>query len=273
MLSPTQPAVLSTTGQSASAIPPLEVHDLTVAYRTRPVLWDVDLILPEGKLVAIVGPNGAGKTTLLKAILDLVPVSAGWVQIYGKPYAQQRQLVAYIPQRTSVDWDFPTNALDVVMMGTYGKLGWFRRPGAPERARALECLQQVGIPDLAGRQISQLSGGQQQRVFLARALAQDAKLYLMDEPLAGVDATTERAIINLLRGLRDAGRTVVAVHHDLQSVPEYFDWVVLLNLRLVAAGPVSDVFTHENLHATYGGQLKILTQAADALLRRQEGQS
>ena len=251
--------------------PPVEVHDLTVAYHTRPVLWDVDLSLPDGKLIAVVGPNGAGKTTLLKAILGLVPISAGWIKVFGSPYAEKRESVAYIPQRTSVDWDFPTSALDVVLMGTYGRLGWFRRPGAAERERAMHCLQRVGISELARRQISQLSGGQQQRVFLARALAQDARLYLMDEPFAAVDATTERAIVQLLRELRDQGRTVVAVHHDLQSVPEYFDWVVLLNLRLIAAGSVREVFTQTNLQRTYGGQLKILAQAADALLRREEG--
>jgi manganese/zinc/iron transport system ATP- binding protein len=259
-------------GGLPSAVPPVEIHDLTVAYQTSPVLWDVDLTLPEGKLIAIVGPNGAGKTTLLKAMLSLVPVSAGWVHIYGKPYEEQRQLVAYIPQRKSVDWDFPTNALDVVMMGTYGRLGWFRRPGATQRSRAHACLEKVGIAPLAGRQINQLSGGQQQRVFLARALAQDAKVYLMDEPFAGVDATTERTIIELLRELRGQGKTLVVVHHDLQTVPEYFDWVVLLNLRLVAAGPVREAFTSANLQATYGGQLKILAQAAEALLRQEGGQ-
>lgn len=256
---------------SDSSAPPIEVHDLTVAYQTRPVLWDVDLILPEGKLIAVVGPNGAGKTTLLKAVVDLISPAAGSVHIYGKPYRQQRHLVAYMPQRTSVDWDFPTSVLDVVLTGTYGRLGWFRRPGRAERSLARRCLERVGIADLARRQISELSGGQQQRVFLARALAQEARIYLMDEPFAGVDATTERAIIQLLRQLRDSGRTVVAVHHDLQSIPEYFDWVVLLNLRLIAAGPVAEVFTPANLQRTYGGQLKILTQAAEALLRRQEG--
>jgi manganese/zinc/iron transport system ATP- binding protein len=268
------PTSMTNVGQagSLSQPPPVEVHDLTVAYQTRPVLWDVDLSLPEGKLVAVVGPNGAGKTTLLKAILGLVPISAGWVTVFGQPYEEQREAVAYIPQRTSVDWDFPTSALDVVLMGTYGRLGWFKRPGLLEREHALECLRRVGIVELAARQISQLSGGQQQRVFLARALAQDARLYLMDEPFAAVDATTERAIVQLLRDLRDQGRTVVAVHHDLQTVPEYFDWVVLLNMRLVAAGPIEEVFTRTNLHKTYGGQLKILSQAADALLRREEGQ-
>jgi manganese/zinc/iron transport system ATP- binding protein len=253
------------------ATPPVEVHDLTVAYGVKPVLWDVDVVFPEGKLIAVVGPNGAGKTTLLKAILNLVPISAGWVRIYGQPYAVRRKEVAYVPQRTTVDWDFPTSVLDVVLMGTYGRLGWFRRPGAGERRVARECLEKVGVADLADRQISQLSGGQQQRVFLARALAQDARIYLMDEPFAGVDATTERAILDLLRNLRQAGRTLVAVHHDLQTVPEYFDWVVLLNLRLVAAGPTARVFTAANLQATYGGHLKILAQAAEALLRKQQG--
>lgn len=265
------PSITKPSAISDSSVPPIEVHDLTVAYQTRPVLWDVDLLLPEGKLIAVVGPNGAGKTTLLKAVVDLISPAAGWVRVYGKPYRDQRHLVAYMPQRTSVDWDFPTSVLDVVLMGTYGRLGWFRRPGRAERSLARRCLERVGIADLARRQISELSGGQQQRVFLARALAQEARIYLMDEPFAGVDATTERAIIQLLRQLRDSGRTVVAVHHDLQSIPEYFDWVVLLNLRLIAAGPVAEVFTPANLQRTYGGQLKILTQAAEALLRRQEG--
>lgn len=251
--------------------PAIEVHDLTAAYRTQPVLWDVDLTLPEGKLVAVVGPNGAGKSTLLKTVLGLVPPVTGWVRIFGEPARTRRSWIGYVPQRESVDWDFPTNALDVVTMGSYGRLGWLRRPGRSQREKALQCLEHVGIRDLAGRQISQLSGGQQQRVFLARALAQDARLYLMDEPFAGVDATTERAIVALLRELRDSGRTVVAVHHDLQTVPEYFDWVVLLNLRLVAAGPVAETFTSDNLQKTYGGRLTLLSQAARALLEQRPG--
>jgi manganese/zinc/iron transport system ATP- binding protein len=242
------------------------VHDLTVAYRTQPVLWDVDVELPEGQLIAIVGPNGAGKSTLLKSVLGLVRPVTGWVRIFGESAELRRSWIGYVPQRESVDWDFPTSALDVVTMGSYGRLGWFRRPGRRQREKARECLDKVGIRDLAGRQISQLSGGQQQRVFLARALAQEARLYLMDEPFAGVDATTERAIVALLKDLRDAGRTVIAVHHDLQTVPEYFDWVVLLNLRLVAAGPVATTFTAENLHKTYGGRLTLLSQAAEAML-------
>jgi manganese/zinc/iron transport system ATP- binding protein len=250
-------------GEGAADAPPVEIRDLTVAYNARPVLWDVDLTLREGKLSAIVGPNGAGKSTLIKAALGLVPAAAGWVKIFGRPFAEQRRLVAYVPQRETVDWDFPTNALDVVMMGRYGALGWLRRPGRKEREVALECLRQVGMADYAGRQISQLSGGQQQRVFLARALAQDARLYFMDEPFAGVDATTERAIVTLLQELRAQGKTVVAVHHDLQTVPEYFDDVALLNVRLVAAGPVDEVFTSDNLHATYGGRITFLAGGPD----------
>jgi manganese/zinc/iron transport system ATP- binding protein len=246
----------------------IEVHDLTVAYRTQPVLWDVDLQLPEGKLIAVVGPNGAGKSTLLKSVLGLIRPVAGWVRIFGEAADTRRSWIGYVPQRESVDWDFPTSALDVVTMGSYGRLGWFQRPGRRQRDKALDCLGEVGIRDLADRQISQLSGGQQQRVFLARALAQEARLYLMDEPFAGVDATTERAIVGLLHQLRDSGRTVVAVHHDLQTVPEYFDWVVLLNLRLIAAGPVASTFTGENLQKTYGGRLTLLSQAARAFLEQ-----
>lgn len=244
----------------------LEAHDLTVAYRAKPVLWDVDAALPAGKLIAIVGPNGAGKSTLLKAALGLVRPLTGWVRIFGRPYAERRSWVGYVPQRESVDWDFPTDALDVVSMGLYGQVGWVRRLTRHHRRRALDCLDQVGMADLAHRQISQLSGGQQQRVFLARALAQDARLYMMDEPFAGVDAATERAIIEILKRLRGEGRTVIAVHHDLQTVRQYFDHVVLLNLRLVAAGPVETAFTDSNLHLTYGGRLTPLADAAEALL-------
>jgi manganese/zinc/iron transport system ATP- binding protein len=243
-----------------SPVPPLEVHHLTVAYHSRPVLWDVDLVIPEGQLAAIIGPNGAGKTTLIKAILGLVPAAAGWVEVYGRSYAEQRRLLGYVPQRSSVDWDFPTNVLDVVEMGRYGALGWFRRPGLAERQRAMECLESVGMADFARRQISELSGGQQQRVFLARALAQDARVYLMDEPFAGVDAVTERAIVEVLRRLRSDGKTVVAVHHDLQTVPDYFDWVALLNVRLIAAGPVNEAFTTDNLRRTYGGRIAFLPE-------------
>jgi manganese/zinc/iron transport system ATP- binding protein len=242
----------------------IEVTDLTVAYQEKPVLWDVDLEAPEGVLMAVVGPNGAGKSTLMKTILGLVPAAAGQVRVYGKPYAQQRHLVGYVPQRGSVDWDFPTDALDVVTMGLYRRLGWVRRPGRAERAAAMEALDKVGMADFAGRQISQLSGGQQQRVFLARALVQDAQVYLMDEPFAGVDATTERAIVALLRELRRQGRTVLVVHHDLQTVPEYFDWVTLLNVRRIASGPVGEAFTEENLRRAYGGRIAFLNKTPEA---------
>jgi manganese/zinc/iron transport system ATP- binding protein len=247
-----------------AAPPAIEVTDLTVAYQDKPVLWDVDLIVPPGVLMAIVGPNGAGKTTLIKAILGLIRPVAGQVLIYGKPYREQRALVGYVPQRGSVDWDFPTNVLDVTMMGRYGALGWIKRPGRAEREAALEALEKVGMRGYAHRQISQLSGGQQQRVFLARALVQDAPIYLMDEPFQGVDATTERAIVALLRELRSAGKTVVAVHHDLQTVPEYFDWVTLLNVRRIASGPVAEVFTDANLRLTYGGRVAFLNHQGAA---------
>jgi manganese/zinc/iron transport system ATP- binding protein len=236
----------------------IEVTDLTVAYKDKPVLWDIDLEVPEGILMAIVGPNGAGKTTLLKAILGLMKPAAGQVLIYGKPYEQQRRLVGYVPQRGSVDWDFPTTVLDVVMMGRYGSLGWIRRPGRREHDQAMEALEKVGMVEFAGRQISQLSGGQQQRVFLARALVQDSQIYFMDEPFQGVDAITERAIVALLQELRQAGKTVVVVHHDLPTVPEYFDWVTLLNVRRIASGPIEQVFSEENLRLTYGGRVAFL---------------
>ncbi|MDP0489844.1 MAG: ABC transporter ATP-binding protein [Verrucomicrobiota bacterium JB023] len=244
---------------------PLAVHDLTVAYHRKPVLWDVDLDIPDGKLVGIVGPNGAGKSTLLKACLDLIPRTSGEVAIYGHPYKEQRHLVGYVPQRESVDWDFPVSALDVVAMGTYRKLGWFKRVGKQQKERALNALDQVGIAHLANRQISQLSGGQQQRVFLARALAQDAQLYFMDEPFAAVDAATEQAIVELLQTLNKQGKTCLVIHHDLATVARYFDWTVLLNMRVVAAGPTSDIFTPDNLEKTYGGQLNVLNQAVQAL--------
>ncbi|MXV75760.1 metal ABC transporter ATP-binding protein [Candidatus Poribacteria bacterium] len=236
----------------------IEVTDLTVAYQDKPVLWDIDLDVPPGVLLSIVGPNGAGKTTLIKAILGLVRPAAGNVLIYDKPYEAQRRIVGYVPQRGSVDWDFPTNVLDVVMMGRYGALGWVRRPGKNERELAMQALEKVGMEAYITRQISQLSGGQQQRVFLARALVQDATIYLMDEPFQGVDATTERAIVTLLQELRANGKTVVVVHHDLQTVTDYFDWVMLLNIRRIASGPVEETFTSDNLRETYGGRVAFM---------------
>jgi manganese/zinc/iron transport system ATP- binding protein len=256
------------TGQEHPESSPLSIHDMTVAYHSKPVLWDIDLDIPPGSLVGVVGPNGAGKSTLIKACLDLIPTVSGRVTVFGKPYRKQRRLVAYVPQRESVDWDFPVNALDVVAMGTYGRLGWFRRVGATQLRAAREALDRVGLADYARRQISQLSGGQQQRVFLARALVQDASLYLMDEPFAAVDAATEQAIVALLHDLREQGRTAVVVHHDLQTVPAYFDWVILLNMRIVAAGPTRDIFTPDNLRKTYGGKLTLLDEVAEAMARQ-----
>lgn len=231
--------------------PPIEIRNLSVTYRTEPALWNIDLTFPEGKMIAIVGPNGAGKSTLIKAVMGLVPITAGKVSVYNKPYSSQRSKVAYVPQRGSVDWDFPTDALDVVEMGLYGRLGWLRRPNSKTREKARECLAKVGLEEYADRQIGQLSGGQQQRVFVARALAQDPQIYLMDEPLNGVDAITEETILSLLEDIRKEGKTIVMVHHDLQTVDKYFDWVVMLNRNLVAKGPINEVFNKENLDRAY----------------------
>ena len=250
---------------------PLSVHALTVAYQRRPVLWDIDFDARPATLIAIVGPNGAGKSTLIKACLGLLPVAAGAVEFWGKPYRQVRRRVGYVPQRESVDWDFPVSALDVVAMGRYAMIGWCRPVTRAHKRAALESLDRVGMADYANRQISQLSGGQQQRVFLARALAQEADLYFMDEPFAGVDAATERAIVELLRDLKKRQKTVICVHHDLQTAPEYFDEALLLNMRVVAAGPVEQVFTRENLHKTYGGRLTLLAEASEALGRSGRG--
>jgi manganese/zinc/iron transport system ATP- binding protein len=235
--------------------PALEVRHLTAGYRAEPVLRDVSVAVPAGTLTGVVGPNGAGKSTLLKAILGLVRPTAGTVAVRGKPLAADRLAVAYVPQRGGVDWDFPARVADVVLMGTYGRLGWFRRPGRAERNLAAAAIEQVGLTNFAGRQIGELSGGQQQRTFLARALAQQAEVYLLDEPFQGVDAVTERAVVDLLRSLRVAGKTVVAVHHDLATVPDYFDRVVLLNGTVVAGGPVAEAFTPAHLRVAYDGRL------------------
>lgn len=248
------------------------MHDVTVAYHRKPVLWDIDVTLNEPQLVGVLGPNGAGKSTLIKAILGLVPTISGEVRIFGEPVALQRGRIGYVPQRESVDWDFPVSVLDVVLMGTYGQLGWFRRPGRRQRDWARQCLDRVGLLGLEHQQIGQLSGGQQQRTFLARALAQQADLYFMDEPLAGVDAATEHTIFELLRELREQGKTVVVVHHDLRTVPRYFDHVMLLNVRLVAHGPTQAVFTEENLHKTYGGRLSLLDAVGEAFRDQQPSQ-
>ena len=243
--------------------PLIEVHDLTVTYSKKPVLWGIDLDLPPGKVIGIIGPNGAGKSTLLKAIMGLVPPDSGYVKIFGQALDQVRKKVSYVPQRGSVDWDFPASVLDVVVMGRYARLGLFQRPRKQDYALAMQSLEQVGMEQLAQRQIAQLSGGQQQRVFLARALAQEATLYLMDEPFVGVDAATEKTIITLLQVLAQQGKSIIVVHHDLQTAPDYFDWVVLLNMRLISAGPVQAVLTPNLLQEAYKGKLNILTQVSE----------
>jgi manganese/zinc/iron transport system ATP- binding protein len=245
--------------------PIIEIHDLSVAYERKPVLWDVDLSLPEGQLIGIIGPNGAGKSTLLKAIMGLLPLNSGYIQINGKPLEEMRHKISYVPQRESVDWDFPTSVYEVVMMGRYGQLGLFNRPKKADKEIVMDSLRQVGMEDFKNRQISQLSGGQQQRVFLARALAQQADIYFMDEPFAGVDAATEKAIIKLLGEMSSQNKTVIVVHHDLQSVAKYFDWIILLNMRLVASGPINEAFTPELLQETYGGKLTLLTEISDLI--------
>lgn len=232
----------------------VQVENLTVAYDVSPVLWNVNLSLPKGNLIAIIGPNGAGKTTLIKSMLGLIKPISGEIRFGGIEQSGFKNKISYVPQSESVDWDFPATALDVVMMGRYGHLGWLKRPKSSDRIMALEMLEKMGMRDYANRQISQLSGGQQQRVFLARALVQQADLYLMDEPFKGVDAQTEKSIVALLQELKSQGKTVIVVHHDLQTVSDYFDWVCLINLRVVANGPVAEVFDEKNLGAAYGGK-------------------
>jgi manganese/zinc/iron transport system ATP- binding protein len=249
-----------------SMVSPVKVNKLTVAYQKKPVLSDISFSIPEGKLIGIIGPNGAGKSTLIKAILELIPSINGSVEIFGDSYKQNRKKVGYVPQRESVDWDFPTDALDVVTMGRYGHLGWFKRPGKKDTKIAMECLEKVGMAQYAHRQISQLSGGQQQRVFLARALAQDADLYFMDEPFVGVDAATEKAIITLLNNLKTQGKTVLVVHHDLNTVKEYFDWIMLLNKELIGIGPTEELFTKDYLQTTYGGKLTMLDKDSSPVI-------
>jgi len=248
---------------------PLEIHDLTVAYHKKPVLWGIDLEVPRGRLVGIVGPNGAGKSTLIKAAMGLLPLSSGWVKVFGRPVKKNLRRIGYVPQRESVDWDFPVSVMDVVLMGRYGRLGLMRRPTREDRDKARECLEKVKMLPYANRQISNLSGGQQQRVFLARALAQESDLYFMDEPFAGVDAATEAAIIDLLHELKDKGKTLMVVHHDLPTARSYFDMLLMLNMRVVAFGDTEKVFTHELLQKTYGGRLTILSEVAHAVRQSQ----
>lgn len=238
----------------------LQVEKLSAAYRKNIILQDVSFAIPQGSLTCIVGPNGAGKSTLIKVLLGLHPNLAGQVSFFGASLKSVKENVGYVPQRGSVDWDFPTDALDVVMMGMYGQIGWIKWPKKSHKEKALEALNKVGMADYANRQISELSGGQQQRVFLARALIQNADLYFMDEPLAGVDAATERAIMTILKELKNEGKTVLVVHHDLQTVEDYFDQVLFLNRTIVAHGNIESTFTAKNIEQTYGGTVRWLKE-------------
>jgi manganese/zinc/iron transport system ATP- binding protein len=243
----------------------LETHNLTVSYDKQPVLWDIDFAIPEGKLVGIIGPNGSGKTTLLKAAMGILPADSGYSRIFEKPVEKVRERMSYVPQRQSVDWDFPATVMDVACMGRYRKGKLFGRLSKTDREIAREALERVDMLSFANRQISELSGGQQQRVFIARSLAQQADLYLMDEPFVGIDAASEEAILNLLRSMRSEGKTVILVHHDLHTALQFFDWVVLLNTRLIGAGPIEEVLTEDNLTMAYGGKLNLLSRIADLI--------
>ena len=230
----------------------IEIKKLVVAYdEDKPVLDNFNLSIEKGKMTAFVGPNGAGKSTLIKAILEFVKPITGSITINGKKYAQEKKKIAYVPQRGSVDWDFPTTLYDVVEMGSYGRVGFLKRVPKSEKKRVMEAIEKVDMIEYIDRQISQLSGGQQQRVFIARALVQDAEIYLLDEPFQGIDKKTEGSIVKILKGLREEGKTVIVVHHDLQTVPEYFDEVVLINRKVIASGKVNEVFTKENIDETY----------------------
>ncbi len=250
-------------------ISPLAVEHLSIRYHHKPVLTDVSFSIPEGKTIAIVGPNGAGKSTLLKGIMGLEPLIEGQVKFFGEPLEQKRLSTAYVPQREEIDWDFPINVMDVVLMGRHGHLKLWQRPSQVDYEIAEKALKDLQMWEFKDRQISQLSGGQQQRVFLARALAQQANLYLMDEPFAGVDVATEKAIIELFKSLKAKGKTIICVHHDLNTVGEYFDWIIFINARLVAHGPVEEVLTMDNLNKTYGGRLSLLNDLTEEMYRTQ----
>lgn len=229
----------------------IEIKNLTVAYGENIVLEDINLKIERGDFLALIGPNGAGKSTLLKTILSLLKPITGEIKINGKSYKEERKRIAYVPQRGSVDWDFPTTLFDVVEMGSYGRVGFFKRINKKEKKNVEIAIEKVGLSEFKDRQISELSGGQQQRTFLARAILQDAEIYLMDEPFQGVDSKTEKAIIEILKDLKKMGKTLIVVHHDLQTVNSYFDKVALINKKLIATGSVKDVFNDENVEKTY----------------------
>jgi manganese/zinc/iron transport system ATP- binding protein len=240
----------------------IDVEQLTVNYEKTSVLWDINFSIPQGKLVGVIGPNGAGKITLLKSLIGIVSPIAGKIHFYGKPFKQVRQKIAYVPQRSSVDWDFPITAFDLVLMGSYGRLGMLKWASAKEKEKAKKALEKVDMLSLADRQIRKLSGGEQQRLFVARALLQEAEIYLLDEPFAGIDAEAEKRVLAIFENLQQEGKTVVAVHHDLNTAERYFNWIVLLNTCLIASGPTKDVFSKENLYRTYGRSPSLLDEAA-----------
>ncbi len=241
--------------------PAIEVLSLTVHYGTSPVLWDLSFSIPRGVLAGIIGPNGAGKSTLLKTILGLIPPAVGGFRILGKNFEQVRTQIAYVPQKGAVDWDFPITVYELAEMGAYARLGLFRRLTKDDRALIIDSLNKVGLSDFQNREIRELSGGQQQRAFLARALVQQAELYLLDEPFSGVDHASEETILRIIKEMVGAGKSVIIVHHDLETVKRYFDWVVLLNTRLIGAGAASKVLTSSNLQKAYGQQFTILAEA------------
>jgi manganese/zinc/iron transport system ATP- binding protein len=238
----------------------VEIKDLTVAYQNQFVLQNIQLSIPKGNLVGIIGPNGAGKSTLLNAIMQLTPKIKGDIKILGDNLSNVRKQIAFIPQRDSVDWNFPISVLDLVLMGRYSKSAWFKNTTLTDKNIALNCLEKVKMYDLANKHISELSGGEKQRVFIARALAQEAEVYFFDEPLVGIDATSEREIMEILTNLKNEGKSIFVVHHDLQSSIDYFDWVIFINRKIVASGPISEVFNLNNLQNTYGEAFSVLTK-------------
>jgi manganese/zinc/iron transport system ATP- binding protein len=248
--------------KNISKIPALDVSHLTVLYDNAAVLSGCTVTIPQGVMLGIIGPNGAGKTTFIKSVLGLVPHQEGTVTILGLAIHDARKKIAYVPQRSTVDWDFPITVFDMVLMGCYGKLGWFRRPGKSEYAQVYEALLAVGLESYKDKPIGTLSGGQQQRAFLARALVQDAHIYFLDEPFAGVDILTEKIIIALFKKLRDEGKTVIVVHHDLPTAPIYFDWIMLLNKKCIECGPVEQVLTAKNLDHVYGSNAALRVWSA-----------
>ncbi len=243
--------------KNISHIPALEVSNLTVLYNNSVVLSDCTVSISRGVMLGIIGPNGAGKTTFIKSILELIPKKSGKVLLLGDNFKKVHKCIAYVAQRHSIDWDFPLTVFDMVLMGCYGKLGWFRRPGKPEYAQTYEALVAVGLERYANEPIGVLSGGQQQRAFIARALMQDAHIYFLDEPFAGVDLPTEKIIVELLQKLRDQGKTIIVVHHDILTAPTYFDWALLLNKKVVACGPIEEVLTQRNFENVYGNKLNL----------------